>query len=192
MLFFEIVGTLTYWLNKLSSNNKHTKSSTIRIQIVRSHIKGQSKRKRTHKKRLLRWKSGLSYIPGTNKRSSSHLKSFRRIKVPDNFSFINNVEDCLKLYKRLQENLAHHKRTFIDLTSVTSITNDAIIFMLSIVSTFHHKKININGNFPLNKEIKDIFIQSGFFDYIGGAKVKKSENTKNKIRPDLINWIPAV
>lgn len=139
------------------------------------------KRRRSHKVRLKQWKSGLSFIQGTAKRSVSQFASEKRISVPSHFSLINNTESTLNFFTRLKKNLAKRRRTFINFEDVEIITNDAIVAMLSVLAEFKQRKILIGGNYPKNNQVKNIFIKSGFFDYVVGVHPPEVVTGRNKI-----------
>lgn len=165
----------------MNSKGNHNKGESLRVQIQKNHSKGFAKRRKTHKKRLKIWILGLGYMPGSNKRSSSHKSSLKRIIVPTNFSYISNTEECIIFHNRVLLNLSQRRNTYFDLSNVENISNEAIVALLSVVSTFRDKKVLINGNFPTNKNIKDIFIQSRFFDYVGGNTFNINTTSKNRI-----------
>lgn len=165
----------------MSSLKRHRKGKYHGIRIQINRRKSYLKRKTFHKARLERWKMGLSYIPGTKKKHPNQIASEKRVAVPNFFSLIHNTEETMHFFLRLKENLFKRKKTFINLEHVNEITNDAIVTMLSILSEFKSLKISISGNYPKNEQVKDIFIKSGFFDYISGVQAPKSLIGRNKI-----------
>ncbi len=124
---------------------------------------------------------GLSHVPDVSKGNSIRFPSDKRITVLKHFSLIYNTERTLNFFTRLKDNLIAKRRTFVNFEEVEIITNDAIVVMLSVLAEFVHSKVPISGNYPKNEHVKEIFIKSGFFDYVKGVVPPESFIGRNKI-----------
>ncbi len=116
-----------------------------------------------------------------SKGNSIRFPSDKRITVLKHFSLIYNTERTLNFFTRLKDNLIAKRRTFVNFEEVEIITNDAIVVMLSVLAEFVHSKVPISGNYPKNEHVKEIFIKSGFFDYVKGVVPPESFIGRNKI-----------
>jgi hypothetical protein len=119
--------------------------------------------------------------PETKKRPNNPKLSSKRLRVPEEFSLINNTEETINYINKLKSNFHFLRKTFVDLQNVKKITNDAIIVLLSIVSQFPSRKIAVSGNKPKDVHVCDILEQSGFFDHVSGVISSKNASTKSKI-----------
>ena len=71
------------------------------------------------------------------------------------------------------------------------MTTDAIILQIArIKDEKFHAKTTIHGNAPLNPDLKELFLQSGFYEYVktNGQKPPKTDTlihkiTNNKVEP---------
>lgn len=89
---------------------------------------------------------------------------FVKIKAPNNFSIVENEEGTLGFIREIKESYGHKKKTFINLHSITHITNDALLLLLSNMVRFRAKRIPFDGNFPKNKNCRRIVMNSGFLE----------------------------
>jgi hypothetical protein len=92
-----------------------------------------------------------------------------------------NVIDVVNKLENYKSSISKIRHFSIDLSKIEKIDIGAISFLLAKVNEFtKNKKVRVSGNMPLNNECKNIFIQSGFLDYmtdLSGNKFKKqSEN----------------
>ena len=55
------------------------------------------------------------------------IKNFARVKMPLNFSFINNPNEVLQRINTLNEYLRKRKPVFVNLKHVVDLTTDAIL-----------------------------------------------------------------
>ncbi len=116
------------------------------------------------------------------------------IKAPDDFSLINNTELTIEYFNNAYANLRRRKRILFDISDVKTLTTDAIAVQIAkIKDKRFHLNNGIIGNEPKNEELKELFVQSGFYDYVNirGPKPKNDkkllihEITNNKVEPDI-------
>lgn len=93
-------------------------------------------------------------------------------KVPFVFSFIKNPEETATFFANLISFITNEnnygKRLFIDISYVSELTIDALMYLLAIVNNLREKfkKCSISGNSPSNPEIKKRFVESGFYHFV--------------------------
>lgn len=95
-----------------------------------------------------------------------------RIEAPKNLSFLDNPQEVVTFIEKLEECLENKKTVFVILKKVKSIDYGGVTVLLSVMIKFNESRIKFNGDFPEDLLIKNIIINSGFFDHFG----KKSEN----------------
>lgn len=90
------------------------------------------------------------------------------IVMPENCSIINNTEEMLSIFRTFRKYVPKQVQIFFDMSSVSELTGDAIIYMLSMFD-WHRKKrgqLNIRGNFPKDQNCSNLLRSSGFFKYM--------------------------
>ena len=112
------------------------------------------------------------------------IRGFKKIKIPDILSFIKNSEGVICLINLLEKSFSNHERVFLNLTKVVEIDYGAITVLLSVMFKFKKSAIEFIGNYPKNKTIKNLLIQSGFFKYLNkplGVKIEYSIGNPNQM-----------
>ena len=93
--------------------------------------------------------------------------------APLNFSFISNVEETSIFFKNLNDFVIdkrnNGKNIFIDVSKITKLTIDALIYLLAVMYDFNAEasdKHRISGNEPKDSRVNTIFYNSGFYQYV--------------------------
>lgn len=107
-----------------------------------------------------------------------------RLEAPNDFRFIDNIEECLLFLKRIREddcliNINNKKYIYIDFSNVYKIDYAMISILISIMESLNRKKIYIFGNFPKNIGCKCYLIESGFLNFLTDFKGKKYKKTNS-------------
>lgn len=115
--------------------------------------------------------------------------------APENFSILNNPEETIGFFNNIikivrdipkTNNKSKKTRMQIDLSFVTKITSDALMYLLTIVSNdklLFKRNIIWRGNFPKDKSINEFIKGSGFLNYMETDKnnrIHKDENIEIK------------
>jgi len=115
------------------------------------------------------------------------------IKAPTNFSLINNTEETLAYFKAAHKKLKNKKRILFDISKITTLTTDAIAVQIAkIKDPRFHFNTGILGNAPTDENLKKLFLQSGFYEYVRTRNTKPTNNkklliheiTNNRVEPD--------
>ncbi len=142
----------------------------------------KNKRKRKNK----------SYIP--NKITEiAERKPLENIVAPEEFSLINNTEKVLEYFQLARNYLNLGYPIRFDISEIKTLTSDAIILQIArIKDEKFHNKTYITGNAPNNPELKKLFLESGFYNYVNtkGNKPNGKDTlihkiTKNKVEPQI-------
>lgn len=106
--------------------------------------------------------------------------SFKTLTAPEHFSFIEEPEKTIKFINKLEDFYLKRKSVFVDLQNIKSLDHSAVAVLVSVMFSFKSRNIAFNGNFPLNKELAKILIDSGFFKYLSKPMGNKIEYTIGK------------
>ncbi len=114
-----------------------------------------------------------------------HNHSIREVS-PENFSIIENPDKTLAYFNDIIRVIKKPKRdtsVFIDIENITNLTIDSVMYLLAIIFNLKRNPLRKNyyaGNYPKNKEVRDIFEDSGFNNYITNhnkIKIEKKGDT---------------
>lgn len=100
---------------------------------------------------------------------------FLEMVAPSNFSFINNPNELLEYLRKGRENIAKRQQIFLNKSEVTELTSDAIALLIATLRDKRfHRYMPFKGNAPNSPTLRQIFIESGFYDYVQSNVPKKS------------------
>jgi len=167
-------------MKKLYNNKKHKLHS---YRVSQKVLKYRKTFKYLHRKSLI-YKSQIG--KGKTHRISFNKQQFQEhekkkkihIQAPSNFSIIDNIDEMLLLFNKIEKLTMQTEKIFLDLSIVERITPESILYILSefdyLKTTLNY--LDISGNVPVNEECKSLFIQSGYFDYVNSANYTKNSN----------------
>ena len=114
--------------------------------------------------------------------------------APNDFSLINNTEKTLNYFKQAHKELKNNNGILFDISKITTLTTDAIAVQIAKIKDerFHLNK-QILGNEPDNLNLRKLFTQSGFYEYVNTKVIHKKndkkllihEITNNRVEPDI-------
>lgn len=162
-------------------------------QNSRKSIKSiRKRRRRKHKK----------YFGGSIKSNNSnkfHKQKYSQPKIvsilaPYHFSLINNTEATIKFFNLAHEELMKNNQILFDISHIETLTTDAIAVQIAKINDEgFHKNNRISGNEPKNDQLKKLFTQSGFYDFVQTQFTKPKNDktllihqiTNNRVEPDI-------
>ncbi len=116
------------------------------------------------------------------------------VTAPTNFSIINNTAEVTKFFFDIREYLisSRNKRVsvYFRLENVKQVTTDAIMYLLALIKNLQKYKLtkhNFSGNAPVDKNANEIFVQSGFYDFVNSRMPKITNTNKIAIRTGQSN-----
>lgn len=119
-------------------------------------------------------------------------KPIKNITAPKNFSLIENTEEVLSYFTTARTFLREGFPIRFDISKIEALTTDAIALQIARIkdANFHENK-GILGNAPDNPKLKELFLQSGFYNYVQtqGPKPQIKDTTlihkitDNKVEP---------
>ena len=94
-------------------------------------------------------------------------------EAPLTFSFTKAADETTYFFHHLM-NFITDKRNFgksiyIDISKITVLTIDALMYLLAIVNNLNtnfYNKYSFSGNSPQNEHVRKMFVESGFFKYV--------------------------
>lgn len=92
--------------------------------------------------------------------------------APSTFSFQNNVSETTSFFNGIIRYIKNRrnfgKMIFIDISSVTKLTSDALMYLLAIINNLNHglRKYQFSGNAPADPIVQKQFEESGFYRYV--------------------------
>jgi hypothetical protein len=102
---------------------------------------------------------------------------------------IDNPEETLEYFDKNHDELKSHRSVNFDLSSVEEMTPDAIAVLLSKIKDPNYtNRTPLAGKSPEERDLKRMFINSGFFKYVFSASRLNShyvENILTKIGIDV-------
>jgi len=104
-------------------------------------------------------------------------------KAPENFSFINNTDEVLEYFNKAKTIFHNKENVNFDISDVTQMTPDTIALLVASVNNSKFIKTgNSKGNAPKDDELRKIFTESGFGEYVSssGFRGSKSGNLLHK------------
>lgn len=93
-------------------------------------------------------------------------KEFVPLKMPRRLSFIEHPNELLKAIETGRLLAKKHIPIDIRLGHVKHITTEAIALLIATLSSAEFRKVNVRGDSPENEEIREVFVTSGFYNYV--------------------------
>lgn len=93
-------------------------------------------------------------------------RKINKFSAPITFSVVHNSNETISFLIDVFNSIKNSKPVFVNLTHVKEITPDAILYLLLLIQEAKNRKILFKGNAPQNKKAHDIFISSGFYQYV--------------------------
>lgn len=163
-LLVEIWYNLLYLLYKIGG-----------ITIKKLHLKQKEWLEYQCKKRLLQIskQKKRKREEGKRKYSSLNTKENKYIaEAPEVFSLVDNTEKTVAYFNKIISEIEKRKFSelfYFDLSKVTYLTIDAVMYIIAILRNIKGKKIfkyRFSGNQPVNEEARRLLKESGFFQYV--------------------------
>ncbi len=159
-------------MKKFFSQQKYKNVNRVRSANRLHRTLIHKKKKKKERKILL---NNNEYKP---RRVRKHLNSFTYLTAPKEFSFVKNPEPTIDLINKLIECLNKRQKVYIKLKKVESISNCAIIVLLSKLKLFQKQNVRFKANRPKNVEVQRVISNSGFFNFMhGSGKDDPKDNT---------------
>ncbi|MFA6447710.1 MAG: hypothetical protein WCW31_05705 [Patescibacteria group bacterium] len=168
--------------------DKSKKARSFRLARARYAAKRHSKKWKDRKKnkKVINLKLKL-------KKQKQKKKPFKSIPAPRNFSLIENTDEVLAYFKKVEHELKNGENVILDISDVDVLTPATIALMVASLNDpdFHHDSL-IQGNAPKKPDLYQLFTESGFYGYVkthGRFKCNKKnllhKEVHRKVVPDV-------
>lgn len=126
--------------------------------------------------------------------TSQQAKPIISLKAPSDFSLIYNTEETIQYFNKAQNELKNGNRVLFDISQIEKLSTDAIAVQIAKINDERFiQHSTISGNEPNDVELKELFVQSGFYDYvrtrgpkpINDKKLLIHKITNNRVEPDI-------
>ncbi|MCR8640851.1 ATP-binding protein [Leptospira interrogans serovar Ricardi] len=103
-------------------------------------------------------------------KKNKNIKYFTKviIEAPEILSFLKNLEETVLFFHKVEEAVSKGNNTYLNLSNISIITGDAILYLLSITEKNRgsHATGSIGGNAPLDHDARKYLEASGFYKYV--------------------------
>jgi hypothetical protein len=168
------------------------------IDFINRNTRKSSNAVKDRRKRKKKKYNGKSHINNKTK-GKFYTQKYTQPKIvpilaPYDFSLINNTEATIKYFNLAHEELAKNNGILFDISHIETLTTDAIAVQIAkIKEDKFHLNNRIIGNEPKDEELKKLFTQSGFYDYVETKQAKPKNDktllihqiTNNRVEPDI-------
>ena len=148
--------------------------------------------------RLLERKPASPALTARQKKRQLTSQRRRTLRAPEVFSLSENGPEVLDYFSRMQTHVKSRHRLTLDLSGISTLGPDALLYMVGLLDHCRLLKrpYDIRGNIPMHDTCKDMFLQSGFLDYVksniprppSGGHILKIEKHK-EVKGDLAGRI---
>ena len=163
-------------------------SPEYKIWILHRNEKNLKRRTRKKKAKKAALTRAIQYNTKAKAAPNYNVKEKRvEFKVPLNFSFIDNPEETVQFFNGIIRFITNSqnfgKRIYIDISRITNLTIDALMYLLAIVNNMNENfrnKFSFSGNEPSSPEICKLFKESGFYSFvkrIGNTPLSQNADT---------------
>lgn len=90
------------------------------------------------------------------------------VDLPEIFSITENYNEVIEKFEIIKKLIKDAKPLYLDMSKITKLTIETVLYFLSLFDSCKEIKLNyhIQGNAPENEECKQIFINSGFYEFV--------------------------
>lgn len=100
----------------------------------------------------------------TSTSRQSYSRIYNRIKVPDNFSMVDNPDEVIELIQRLKTFVEAKQSVELLMKDIKKLGYDAIVVLLAILYQFKSQKVDVKGDLPKDSTVRKLLSDSGFFE----------------------------
>lgn len=131
---------------------------------------------------------GVVYTP-SRVRQQRGKRQTHTLTPPDIFSLFQNSAETVAFFDKTVWTIRNCKvqdSIFFDLSNITEITTDAIMYLIAVIKNMRRLKtfrITCRGNLPIDENARDIIEKSGFYSYMQSSSPHKvtGDSTHMKI-----------
>ena len=105
-------------------------------------------------------------------------RKLQSLTAPSNFSIVDNTEEMLDFFSEYYRYVQEDKKVFFNMSQVTAMTEDAILYMLSQFSAARILRGHdyVSGNVPSDPTCAKLLMESGFYDHVAYSGARRPAN----------------
>lgn len=168
-------------MKKLYTNNDWKKYNSKRSQLALKKLTKNGGVNKSLKKKKL-------YDKLIKFQDKLEQRTFALLPAPPEFNFIDNTDSVLSYLKDAEKYFRQGRGVTFDKSNVTDLSSDAIALFIAFLSG---KNARFRGNAPTKEDLKELFEESGFYNYVKAPKrVKQKTNVaKNLLHKESHNTV---
>lgn len=128
--------------------------------------------------------------------------------APLNFSLVSNPEETVAFFNNIIQFISTKKNfgksIFIDISQISHLTNDALMYLLALVNNLDNNfknRCSFSGNVPNDKKVRKLFVESGFYQFVrhqgdthlirnnDTVQIMSGENCNTELAKRLCNFV---
>lgn len=140
------------------------------------HRNDKNLKYRTSRKQRIKSKRTAEHLYNASLKKTNSYNAERKkyvFEAPLTFSFTKNADETTQFFRQLMNFITNRhnfgKSIYIDISKITVLTIDALMYLLAIVNNLNtnfYNKYSFSGNLPQNEYVRKLFVESGFFKYV--------------------------
>lgn len=118
-------------------------------------------------------------------RRTQTAKPYTEHYAPKNFSFVNNTNEVLKYFIDAEKMFKNKTKISLNIDDIEVLSADAISLLVASINDkdFHHNS-GYKGDAPKKPELKKIFRESGFYNFVSSS-VQKGTGEGNLLHKEM-------
>ena len=188
-LVYNMIKRIYYGIGEIIISNKQRYARRKQWLLNRNKkaLKARSKSKKFRKDKLSRIDNNRYEY---HKRLTYDKKNNRCVfRAPLRFGFTINPEETNSFFSDLLKFIVdwrnHGKKIHIDISKISELTIDALMYLLAIINNLNSNikyKYRFSGNVPENDDVRMVFENSGFYDYVYFPGKKNTKRNSDSVR----------
>jgi len=108
---------------------------------------------------------------------SNYYNKLTKITAPDKFSILYNTTLTLNYFYEIEKIAIKFRKIYIDISKVQFLSPETVLYLLLILEKLRKiKTIKVGGNAPIDDKCRQVFLDSGFYDFVN-SKYHTNKNT---------------
>ena len=174
--------------------NRNTKRSCDEVKKLKKRKgKGKHYSEKSHQRIL---KNITTQRDKFNKSlfAPQHALPIISLTAPKDFSLVYNTEETIQYFNTAQNRLKKRNKVLFDISQIQKLSTDAIAVQIAKIKDERFiQHGSVSGNEPNDNNLKELFVQSGFYDYVrtrgpkpvNDKKILIHKITNNRVEPDI-------
>lgn len=115
-----------------------------------------------------------------NTKPRQNKKTKKELEAPEVLSVVDNDFETISFLTSISRCIDKEKPVFVNLHNVKQLTPESILYILLLLKKAQDHRISFSGNAPSGKYAFEVFIKSGFYNYVKSkldtSKISLSEH----------------